>query len=85
LNIFLLKSGAKRGLRNTENENLLAEQNNRISELIEQNKLLKQRVLVSHQQVQAAQSMKRSNTTYDSISSRIDTVKKFFYIYFILF
>ncbi len=67
--------GVKAGARDTENENLLAEYRNKISELTEKNKLLKQRVIVSQQQVQAAQQMKKSSTIYDGVSSRIDTVK----------
>jgi len=69
------KKGVKAGARDTENENLLAEYRNKISELTEKNKLLKQRVIVSQQQVQAAQQMKKSSTIYDGVSSRIDTVK----------
>lgn len=54
----------------------MEEYRNKISELVEQNKLLKQRVIVSQQQVQAAQQLKRSSTMYDGVSSRIDTVNK---------
>ena len=73
-----MKSGAKSGIRDTEIENQLAEYRNKISELTEQNKLLKKRVILSQQQAQAAQQLTKSNTIYDSVSSRIDTVKNIF-------
>ena len=72
-----LKIGVRSAARDSENENLLGEYRNKISELSEQNKLLKQRVILSQQQVQAAQQMKKSTTIYDGVSSRIDTVKQF--------
>ncbi|CAF0822799.1 unnamed protein product [Rotaria sordida] len=65
--------GSKLGARETETENLLAEYRNKISQLSEQNKLLKQRIVVSQQQLQAAQQMKKSATIYDNVTSRIDT------------
>ncbi|CAF1261553.1 unnamed protein product [Rotaria sp. Silwood1] len=65
--------GAKLGARETETENLLEEYRNKISQLSEQNKLLKQRIVVAHQQLQAAQQMKKSPTMYDNVTSRIDT------------
>ena len=40
----------------------------------EQNKQLKQRLILSQQQIQAAQQIKKSSTMYDGVSSRIDTV-----------
>ncbi|CAF3169233.1 unnamed protein product [Rotaria socialis] len=65
--------GVKVAGRGTETENLLDEYRNKISELRDQNKLLKQRVVLSQQQLQAAQQMKKSQTLYDNVSSRIDT------------
>ncbi|CAF2623385.1 unnamed protein product [Rotaria sp. Silwood2] len=65
--------GIKLGARETETENLLAEYRNKISQLSEQNKLLKQRIVVAQQQLQAAQQMKKSPTMYDNVTSRIDT------------
>ena len=65
----------KAGIRNTENENLITEYQNKIAELREQNKQLKQRLILSQQQIQAAQQIKKSSTMYEGVSSRIDTVR----------
>ncbi len=81
---YIYSKGVKAGARETETDNLLAEYRNKISELREQNKLLKQRVIVSQQQVQAAQQMKKSNTMYEGVSSRIDTVTKILLMEFYL-
>ncbi|CAF1259459.1 unnamed protein product, partial [Adineta ricciae] len=64
--------GAKATIRDSEIENQLAEYRNKISELREQNKLLKQRLVVVQQQAQATQ-LKKSSSAYDGVSSRIDT------------
>jgi hypothetical protein len=74
--MFILKNkGMKAGARDTENENILAEYRNKIAELQEQNKRLKQRVVLSQQQVQAAQQMKKTSPIYEGVTSRIDTVE----------
>ncbi|UJR37682.1 hypothetical protein I4U23_030377 [Adineta vaga] len=62
--------GAKSSIRDSETENQLAEFRNKISELREQNKLLKQRLNVSQQQ---SQQLKKSGSIYEGVSSRIDT------------
>ncbi len=64
--------------RDSETENQLAEYRNKISELREQNKLLKQRLILSQQQVQAGQQLKKPNAIYEGVSSKIDTVKEFY-------
>jgi len=74
----LISKGVKSSGRDSETENQLAEYRNKISELREQNKLLKQRLIVAQQQVQTVQQMKKSNTIYDGVSSKIDTVKEFY-------
>ena len=66
--------GVRAGARATETEELLAESRNKVSELAEQNRLLKQRLIVAQQQLQAAQQLKKSSTMYESVSSRIDTI-----------
>ena len=63
----------KAGARQTEIENRLAEKENKISELLEQNKQLKQRLILSQQQLQAAQQVKKTSAAYDGVTSRIDT------------
>jgi len=87
--MFILKNkGMKAGARDTENENLLVEYRNKIAELQEQNKRLKQRVLFSQQQVQAAQQMKKTSPIYEGVTSRIDTVefkRNCFFLFFIIF
>lgn len=66
----------KAGIRDAETDNVLAEQRNKISELREQNKQLKQRLILSQQQIQAAQQMKKTSPMYEGVSSRIDTVSE---------
>ena len=75
LEFLFNRIGMKAGIRDAENENLLTEYQNKIAELREQNKQLKQRLILSQQQMQAAQQIKKSNTMYESVSSRIDTVR----------
>ena len=69
-----LPLGVKAAARDSETENVLDQYRNDISKLREQNKGLKQQLIVSQQQIQAAQQMQKPATMYDSISSRIDTV-----------
>jgi LAS superfamily LD-carboxypeptidase LdcB len=69
-------SGVKAAARDGENEDLIAQQRNKISELKEQNKQLKQRVILSQQQAQAAQQLKKPATMYEGVPSKIDTVRE---------
>lgn len=72
---FEIHSEKKVSKRNVEQEDLVALLQSKLSELQEQNKLLKQRVSLAQQQAQAAQSS-RKVTIYDGVSSRIDTVRR---------
>lgn len=70
-----LPLGVKAAARDIETENRLTDYQNQISKLQDENKLLKQRLVVSHQQ---AQQMRKSSTMYEDISSKIDTVTLIF-------
>ena len=68
-------SGVKAAARDGANEDLV-EYQNKISELREQNKQLRQRVILAQQQAQAAQQLKKPTTIYEGVPSKIDTVRK---------
>ena len=66
-----LPLGVRSATRDIETETRLADYENQISKLQEENKLLKNRLVVAHQQ---SQQMRKSSTMYEDIPSRIDTV-----------
>jgi hypothetical protein len=67
-------SGVKQTIRDNSTEEKLAEYRSKIAELQEQNILLKSRLALSRQEAQAGQQIRRSNTSYEGVPSKIDTV-----------